>query len=127
MGTFRVVIEIGDPTGVRWLEVEAVADTGATYTSVPANILEDLSVVRHVAASFVLADGREVQRDIGHAWIRGGGGARGPPSTSSVGVSRTAAPQPSSCSTGSAPPPRTGRPSSVPWAWATGSSWPPPP
>lgn len=39
MGTFRVAIEIGDPTGTRWLEVEALADTGATYTSVPANIL----------------------------------------------------------------------------------------
>ena len=72
MGTFRVAIEIGDPTGTRWLEVEALADTGATYTSVPANILEELSVVRHVPALFVLADGREVQRDIGHAWVRVG-------------------------------------------------------
>lgn len=61
MGTFRAAIEIGDPTGTRWLEVEALADTGATYTSVPANILEELSVVRHVPALFVLADGREVQ------------------------------------------------------------------
>lgn len=72
MGTFRAAIEIGDPTGTRWLEVEALADTGATYTSVPANILEELSVVRHVPALFVLADGREVQRDIGHAWVRVG-------------------------------------------------------
>ena len=69
MGTFRVAIEIGDPTGTRWLEVEALADTGATYTSVPTNILEELGVVRHVPAVFVLADGREVQRDIGQAWV----------------------------------------------------------
>src|SRR5574342_1129022 len=72
MGTFRVAIDIGDPTGTRWLGVEALADTGATYTSVPANILEELGVVRHAPASFVLADGRQVERDIGHAWVRVG-------------------------------------------------------
>ena len=72
MGTFRVAIELGDPTGTRWVELEALVDTGATYTGVPANILEELGVARHVLASFVLADGREVQREIGHAWVRVG-------------------------------------------------------
>ncbi|MBI2493397.1 MAG: retroviral-like aspartic protease family protein [Candidatus Rokubacteria bacterium] len=70
MGTFRVAIELGDPTGTRWVEVETLVDTGATYTSVPANILADLGVVPHVRARFVLADGHEVERDIGHAWLR---------------------------------------------------------
>lgn len=72
MGTFRIPIELGDPTGARWVEVEALADTGATYTNVPANILEELGVDRHGPAAFVLADGREVQREIGHAWVRVG-------------------------------------------------------
>ena len=70
MGTFRVAIELGDPTGTRWVEVEALAGTGATYISAPAHILQDLGVVPHVRASFVLGGGREVQRDIGHAWVR---------------------------------------------------------
>lgn len=72
LGTFRVAIEIGDPTGTRWLPVEAFADTGATYTSVPAPILQDLGVQPHVRAAFALADGREVERDVGHAWVRVG-------------------------------------------------------
>src|SRR3972149_4808966 len=38
MGTFRVAIELGDPTGTRWLEVAAPAGTGGAYTSVPADI-----------------------------------------------------------------------------------------
>ena len=72
MGTFRVTIQLGDPTGPRWVEVEALVDTGATYTSVPANMLADLGVVPHVRARFILADGHEVERDIGHAWVRVG-------------------------------------------------------
>ena len=35
MGTFRVTIEIGDPAGRHYETVEALVDTGATYTTVP--------------------------------------------------------------------------------------------
>ncbi|MBI2564255.1 MAG: hypothetical protein HYW08_18105 [candidate division NC10 bacterium] len=74
MGTFRVAIEIGDPAGTRWRPVEALVDTGATYTSVPAPILQDLGVLPHVRAAFTLADGREVERDVGRTWVRADGG-----------------------------------------------------
>ena len=70
MGTFRVTVEVGDLASTRWHAVDAVADTGATYTSVPADLLEALGVTPHVRASFVLADGREVERNVGHAWVR---------------------------------------------------------
>lgn len=70
MGTFRVAIELGDPAGTRWQSVEALVDTGATYTSVPAPLLEVLGVLPHMHARFVLADGREVERPIGRTWIR---------------------------------------------------------
>lgn len=70
MGTFRVVIEIGDAAGERWEMVEALVDTGATYTSVPAPLLRRLGVTPHARDTFVLADGRRVERDIGQAWIR---------------------------------------------------------
>ena len=32
MGTFSVELEIGDPDGLRFETVEAMADSGATYT-----------------------------------------------------------------------------------------------
>jgi len=70
MGTFRVAVEIGDLAARRWQTVEALADTGATYTSVPATILAALGVAPHARASFVLAEGRGVERTVGHAWIR---------------------------------------------------------
>ncbi len=73
MGTFRVSLEIGDPAGQHYEMVEALVDTGATYTTVPAPLLERLGVVPHVRDSFILADGRRVDRDIGRTWVRADG------------------------------------------------------
>lgn len=70
MGTFRVSIEIGDPTGQRYEPVEAVVDTGATYTTLPGPVLERLGVIPHVRDTFLLADGRREDRAIGRTWIR---------------------------------------------------------
>jgi predicted aspartyl protease len=70
MGTFRVSIEVGDPAGERYEAVEAIVDTGATYTALPATLLGGLRVVPHARATFVLADGRQVERAIGRTWIR---------------------------------------------------------
>lgn len=73
MGTFRVEIEIGDAAGERWETVEALVDTGATYTTVPAALLARLGVTPHARDTFLLADGRRVERAIGRSWIRVGG------------------------------------------------------
>src|SRR6266446_7883905 len=70
MGTFRVAIEIGDAAGERWETVEALVGTGATYTTVSAELLRRLGVTPHARDTFVLADGRRVEHDIGHSWIR---------------------------------------------------------
>ena len=70
MGTSRVSIEIGDPAGQRFETAEALVDTGATYTTVPAPVLERLGVVPHVRDAFLLADGRRAERDIGRTWVR---------------------------------------------------------
>jgi len=75
MGTFRVEIEIGDATGERWETVEALVDTGATYTTVPTEVLRRLGVTPHTRELFVLADGRRVEHDIGRSWIRVSGRA----------------------------------------------------
>jgi len=57
VGTFRVAVEIGDAAGERWETVEALVDTGATYTTVPAALLRRLGVTPHVRDTFVLAVG----------------------------------------------------------------------
>ena len=75
MGTFRVEIEIGDPAGGRWESIEALVDTGATYTTVPASLLERLGVTPHVRDVFEMADGRRVEHDIGRGWVRVSGRA----------------------------------------------------
>ena len=70
MGTFRVRIEIGDARGERWETVEALVDTGATYTMAPAALLKRLGITPHAREVFTLADGRRAEHDIGHGWIR---------------------------------------------------------
>jgi predicted aspartyl protease len=72
MGTFHVEVEIGDSEGRRYDRIEALVDTGATYTTLSRPLLEALGIVPHSRARFVLADGRPVERDIGHAWLRVG-------------------------------------------------------
>ena len=70
MGTFRVRIEIGDIERRRFEPIEALVDTGATYTVLPKGLLQELGVVAHRSTSFALADGRRVERSLGRAWIR---------------------------------------------------------
>lgn len=72
MGTFGARVEIGDIDGVRWEPVEALVDTGATYTTVPASLLDRLGVRPHGRVTFLLADGRQVEADIGRTWVRVG-------------------------------------------------------
>ncbi len=68
MGSFRVPVEIGDPVRDRFASLEALVDTGATYTWVPRDVLERLDVQPEEERLFVLADGRQVSYKI--AWIR---------------------------------------------------------
>jgi clan AA aspartic protease len=70
VGTFRVTIEVGDPQGQRWQAVEALVDTGATYTVLPRPLLEALGVRPHTRAPFLLADGRQVELEVGRTWVR---------------------------------------------------------
>lgn len=70
MGTFRVGIEVGAAERGPFELVDALVDTGATYTVLPRALLGELGVVPHTRAPFVVADGREIELDIGRAWIR---------------------------------------------------------
>ena len=70
MGTFRVPIEVGDPRGERWERIEALADTGASFTWVPADVLRRLGVAPEARWEFEIADGTVIERDVGETIVR---------------------------------------------------------
>ncbi len=70
MGTFHQAIEVGDLQGRRFRQMDALVDTGASYTLVPAGILRELGISPHDHVTFVLADGRQTERKVGRAWTR---------------------------------------------------------
>ena len=70
MGTFSANIAIGSPDGSRFETVNALVDTGASITAIPAPILHRLGVTPHDRDTFILADGRVIEREIGQAWLR---------------------------------------------------------
>ena len=70
MGVFRVEMEIGDPQGERYEVVEAMVDSGASYTMIPASLLRSLGVAPLSSGGFKLADGSRIELEIGQTWMR---------------------------------------------------------
>lgn len=70
VGTFSVRIAVGDPSGERFEQVDAIVDTGATRTTIPASLLRSLGVMPHRTAEFELADGSTRELSLGRARVR---------------------------------------------------------
>ena len=70
MGTFKVTLEVGDPAAQRFESVEALGDTGSSFTVLPAPFLRLLGVTPHRRSRFELADGREAEWDVGQTSVR---------------------------------------------------------
>ena len=70
MGTFNVNLEIGDSKGELWETVDALVDTGSTYTLIPRQLLDRLDVSPQFQREFETADGRIVERDLAIAMVR---------------------------------------------------------
>jgi clan AA aspartic protease len=70
MGTFTVTIQVGDLASRQFIDVEALVDTGATYTSIPENTLAQLGIDIRESRPFELADDRVVEYPVGYASIR---------------------------------------------------------
>ena len=70
MGSFNVTFQIGDPEGQRWRDLDALVDTGASYSWVPRNVLADLGVGPKEQREFVIANGDVIQRDIAETQLR---------------------------------------------------------
>ena len=49
--------------------VYALVDTGSSYSVFPRTMLERLGIVPDERDEFELADGRIIERDLGHAWL----------------------------------------------------------
>ena len=70
MGLFSWPFEIGNLNGDRFRQVEGLVDTGATYSSVPGDILRDLGIEPTETIEFELADGSAIERQLGDARVR---------------------------------------------------------
>ena len=70
MGTFSVVIQVGDMAGRQFIEVETLVDTGASDTMLPESILAQLGIDPITLCSFRLADERLVEYPVGQARVR---------------------------------------------------------
>ena len=66
MGTFHVDFLIRNRADVvRVLSLSGLVDTGASYTVIPARLLDDLGVRRDETLTFEIADGSRQDLDIG--------------------------------------------------------------
>ena len=70
MGNFTVPIEVFSEDGSRSAVLDAVVDTGATYTCLPEILLRDLGIVPVRRVESELADGSVSQDDLGVARLR---------------------------------------------------------
>jgi aspartyl protease family protein len=68
VGHFRVSIEIGRRGVDRFMPLQAMVDTGSTYTWVPRDLLSELGVTPEQEWPFELADGRAVRYPV--SWIQ---------------------------------------------------------
>ena len=68
MGTFKWPLRISSMDGHQAQDIEATVDTGAAYTTLPARLLRELGIAPMGKRTFLLADGRRVELDIGRAW-----------------------------------------------------------
>ena len=70
MGTFSCPIEIISADGTRSKTVDALVDTGCTYTGLPATLLHELGIIPQWTIQSELADGSVVDDPIGEARVR---------------------------------------------------------
>ncbi len=67
MGVFNWPLRLTSPDGQHSLDLEAMVDTGASYTIVPSRLLRQLGVEPFDTISLVLADGRPIEMGLGRA------------------------------------------------------------
>ena len=79
MGTFSVMLEVKSTNGGEYASVEALVDTGASYTVLGEDLLASLGIQPDEQEQFQLGDDSIVEWDIGEARMRLGGSERTTP------------------------------------------------
>lgn len=68
MGLFRTTIEVANPANGKFIEIEPIVDTGATYSMLPTSLLEGrLGLSPSEQMTFTLADGSRQPYGLGEA------------------------------------------------------------
>ncbi len=70
MGTFTVPVQVARPYGSEFISMEAIVDTGATYSVFPGDVLTGLGVTAEDSRTFDLADNQTIELPVGYATIR---------------------------------------------------------
>ena len=70
LGTFTVSLQIGDLAGQRFIDIEALVDTGSSDTLLPRDILEGLGIPAVDRFTYSLAGETLVEYDVGEARLR---------------------------------------------------------
>ncbi len=67
MGNFKVTIGVSNPDRSRFEKVEALVDTGATYTQLPGPLLRDLGITPIEKRTFIITGGHRITGKVGEA------------------------------------------------------------
>ena len=70
MGVFNVQMEVGCPEVREFVVVEAMVDTGSSYTVLGEDLLADLGIRPSERQQFQLGDGSMVEYDMGEVRMR---------------------------------------------------------
>jgi len=70
VGSFTFTFEVGDQSRTRFVQVEALVDTGATFSRIPGRILRELGHEPTRRERFKIADGTTVEYDLAEVPIR---------------------------------------------------------
>ncbi len=70
MSTFTMPIGVGNIDSREFVYVDALVDTGATYSMFPRDFLEDIQVEPSWMVDFKLADGSQIARWVGPAYLQ---------------------------------------------------------
>ena len=65
VGTFYADFTLWSPDRIRYRTLNGLVDTGASYTLVPASILEELGIAKFETRTFTLADGSRREMALG--------------------------------------------------------------
>ncbi len=69
MGVFNSPMRVASLDGQQTREVEAVVNTGVTYTMLPAGLLREMGIAPSRKAAFECADGRRGEMDVGEVQV----------------------------------------------------------